>query len=253
MSINVFTVGRSGSGKSTAVRFMKGLADARHYSTIHIRDYTILLAMSKEPEYQAKFRPNAREGFDVLDFSVLDIALERLFAKISGLEKSNKYDIIFIEFARKTYKDSFEKLRTRLRNKYYILFVEAKLETCIERIDTRTAKFRGEDQHYISDEIMTSYFSVDNLPYMNDRFAKQLGLPPSGLMAICNESSVEKLEEETKYYANTIFQDVNTQRKIKERKKLFSSHSFKELKAMVKSSSSSRVVAMTEQELVTPL
>ncbi len=256
MSINVFAVGRSGSGKSTAVCYMKWLAKNRHYSTIHIRDYTILLAMSKEPEYQEKFRPNARDGFDVLNFSVLDVALERLFVKLSTLESSHKFDIIFIEFARQRYEDAFKKLGTRLQNKYNILFVEANLDTCIERIDRRTLECCGEDQHYISDEIMKNYFSVDNWPYMNNSFVEQLDLPPNHLMTICNESSIEQLEKETEYYANIIFRDVINQRKIasqaRERKKLFSSHTLKELRAMIESSSHNHNVITTERELVAP-
>ncbi len=213
MSINVYAVGRSGSGKSTAVRYMKGLADERGCSTISIRDYTILLAMSKEPEHQAKFRPNNRAGFDILDPAAYDIALERLLEQIKYLENSKEYHIIFIEFARRTYKGPFEKLSEGLRNKDYILFVEANLEICIERIDKRTTGCCGVDQHYISDEIMTSYFSVDNLPYMNDDFAKQFGLSPSHLKAICNEGSIETLKDETKSYATIVFQAVDDQQK----------------------------------------
>jgi len=213
MSINVYAVGRSGSGKSTAVRYMQRLIDAGLYSTIYIKDYTILLDMSKEPEHQAKFRLNKRVGFDILDPAAYDIALERLLGQIKHLEKCKEYDVIFIEFARRTYKEPFDKLSEVLQNKDYILFVEANLETCIERIDKRTNGCCGEDRHYISDEIMTSYFSVDNLPCMNDDFAKQLGLPPSHLKAICNEGSETMLKDETKDYANFISQTLNKQPK----------------------------------------
>ncbi len=213
MSINVYAVGRSGSGKSTAVRYMQRLIDARRYSTIYIKDYTILLDMSKEPEHQAKFRSNKRVGFDILDPSAYDIALERLLEQIKYLQSSKEYDVIFIEFARRTYKEPFDKLSEVLRNKDYILFVEASLEICMERIDRRTTGYCGEDRHYISDEIMTSYFSVDNWPYMNDDFAKQLGLPLNHLKAICNEGSETMLKDETKDYANFISLALNKQPK----------------------------------------
>ncbi len=214
MSVIVFAVGRPGSGKSTAVRHMMDLAKLNSFSTIHIRDYTILKGMSEGEEHKAKFRANEREGFDVVDLCAFDIALDQLMLYIDNLEQSKEYDVIFIEFARKTYKDSFEKLNRCLSNNYYILFVEAQLETCIKRIDERTTTLRGPDHHFISDEIMMSYYNVDNLHSMNDMFAEQLGLSYSRLKAICNDSSLKKLKKEANDYAQTIFQDVNSQKKL---------------------------------------
>ena len=170
--------------------------------------------MSEQEEHKAKFRSNEREGFDVLDLSAFDIALDQLMTYINLLEQSTKkeYDIMFVEFARRTYKESFDKINQSLLSGYYILFVEAELDTCIKRIDQRTTKLRGPDHHFISNEIMIGYYGLDNLHCMNAHFAEQISLPYTHLKAIGNNSSLSELKNETENYARNIFRDIVYQR-----------------------------------------
>ena len=215
MSVIVFAVGRPGSGKSTAIRHIIELAKNKKYVAIHIRDYTILHAMSKQEEHYAKFRPNKYEGFDVVDFSVLDIALCKLEEQINVLIDAEEYDIILVEFARDDYKTAFKKFSPTLLKNSYILFVEAELNTCIERVRERAVLLHGPDHHFLSTNIMTTYYRQDHRSYMENLFEDDFRLEKNHyLKTIYNDSSVEKLEEEAGKFTERVFQEVHCQRSM---------------------------------------
>lgn len=215
MSVIVFAIGRPGSGKSTAIRHIMELAKSK-YVTIHIRDYTILLSMSKQDEHRAKFRKNKYEGFDVTDFTVLDTALEQLEEQILYLEKSGEYDIIFVEFARDAYEKAFQKFSSTLLKDAYILFVEATLNTCIKRVYERTVELHGPDHHFLSDNIMTTYYKEDHWLYMNNFFEEQFGIKGQHLKTIYNDGSLLQLEANSADFASSIFQEVCRQKEDRE-------------------------------------
>ena len=205
----MFAVGRSGSGKSTAVRYITQLANDRKVSTTYISDYTILQEMSMQIEHRKKFRLNEYNGFDVLDFSVMDLALEELVRRVNELYASQEYDVIFVEFARDTYSNAFRMFASAsLLNTAYILFVEAELDTCIERIYRRVLKSHGPDFHFLSDGIMRKYFWQNNLLYFTSKFEREFSLLKRRLKIVYNQGSVEVLEIEAKDIAECIFQDV---------------------------------------------
>ena len=215
MSVIVFAVGRPGSGKSTAIRHIMALAKSK-YVTTHLRDYTILLSMSKQDEHLTKFCLNEHEGFDVTDFSVLDIALDQLEEQILYLSKSDEYDIIFVEFARDAYEKVFQRFSPALLKDAYILFVEAALNVCIKRVYERAVELHGPDHHFLSDKIMMTYYKEDHWFYMNNFFEEQFGIKRQHLKTIYNDGSLPQLEANSEAFAVNIFQEVCRQKEDNE-------------------------------------
>ena len=78
MLVKILFLGRPGSGKTTAIQELYNLAYQRAYSTICMDDYHILARMSQEDTRHEKFRTTDYGGFDVLDPTVFDTALEIL-------------------------------------------------------------------------------------------------------------------------------------------------------------------------------
>ena len=78
MTRKLFLLGLPGSGKSTVARKIK--EKYTNLSIQHISDYDILYAMfQKDTESKGgKFAPTKYGGFDVLDFSILDLALQKM-------------------------------------------------------------------------------------------------------------------------------------------------------------------------------
>src|SRR5947208_3252305 len=81
MAVKLFLLGRPGSGKSTAARYIELLAADRKWSVVSLNDYTFLQEMFRADTQHQQFRPTGSpesDAFDVIDFSVLDRALEKI-------------------------------------------------------------------------------------------------------------------------------------------------------------------------------
>ena len=214
MSIKVFVPGRPGSGKSSAIRCMTTLAMYKGLTTIRVKDYTILQEMFVRDRYQEhkQFRQTDYGGFDVCDFSVLNTALEQLGKRVNEQENTQEYDIIFVEFARKSYKEAFARFDPALLKNAYFLFIESELDTCIERIYKRVHERSKPDYHFVSEYIMRTYYDEDNWSYMKYEFEKQFGIRPQCVKAIYNEGLFEMFEIEVRNFAENISQEILLQR-----------------------------------------
>ncbi len=179
MLIKVFILGRPGSGKTTAFHWIQQRAEESGWSVNRIRDYEILHNMFLNDTEQKKFRAIDHNGFDVIDFSVLKDALlevERL-VKLRMLTTKDK-ELLIVEFARDDYKIALEIFSTDLLQDTHILFVDADVNTCIQRIHQRIACRLAPDNHFISDTIMKKYYGKDNTEYM-----RHLTSPTAGFLA----------------------------------------------------------------------
>lgn len=211
----MFVIGRPGSGKSTAIRQLMRLAEG--YSTMRVKDYPILLEMFKQEQKQNKehkqFHQTDYGGFDVLDFNVLDTALEQLEKCVSNPKTSQKHDIIFIEFARNTYEKVFEKFDGALLRNAYFLFIEAELDTCVKRIHKRVSESQKLDHHFVSNHIMSNYYDKDNWSYMMNNFEGKFGIY-NHTTVIYNEGPLELLEIAVEKFSEVISLEVIRRREV---------------------------------------
>src|ERR1700692_4538750 len=104
MGAKVFVLGRPGSGKSTVARHMIELASRRGYQSLFVQDYDILYKMFLNDREHERFRPTDRGGFDVIDYTVLDSALQQMDKEIEDVLALKGTDMVCIEFARNDYR-----------------------------------------------------------------------------------------------------------------------------------------------------
>lgn len=207
MDVKVFVLGRSGSGKTTAIRRIHEIAHQWGVKTTRVKDYDVLYEMFlvDERKQQGRFRRTDFAGFDVLDRTVFDDVLEKIGRSIQGLssslasEKNGQIEkIITIEFARDNYKHALKKFDKTFLQDAYFFFVEADLDTCMSRIHQRiTFLINGErpidDCHFVSDYIMQTYFNKDCEEYVSGRLAQDFDLDPEKIIMYRNEGSLEAL------------------------------------------------------------
>src|SRR2546423_1930885 len=139
MTVKVFVLGRPGSGKSTGARIIVSNAQRRGWSVIRINDFDILKEMFQADIHHERFLPAAHGGFDVIDFSVLDTALEEVERRVRDQMFGIGKKLITIEFARDDYSEALRLFSCDFLQDAYFLFIDAHIETCIQRIHRRVA------------------------------------------------------------------------------------------------------------------
>ncbi|WP_126549718.1 AAA family ATPase [Dictyobacter kobayashii] len=204
MLVKVFVLGRPGSGKTTAIHHLLNLAQQRDYSAFSIDDYSILYRMSRDERYHEQFRRTAYDGFDVLDLSVFDTALQNLEQQVQAMSAHASNGIITIEFARNDYAQALSQFSADFLKDAYIFFVDADLETCIERIYQRVASPRTQSGHFVSDYIMHTYYSYDNWSYVSTQLMSVYHIYKMA-QTFRNTGSVSHLLAQVERFAEHIF------------------------------------------------
>lgn len=205
MAVKLFLLGRPGSGKTTAASYLRMLARDENFSVHEENDYTFLQNMCLADSNHRRFRPTDHNGFDVLDFSVLDEALQALEREVARL--SDSFHFITIEFARDDYSTALRNFSDTLFKDSYFLYFETNLETCLQRIHTRVAHPASEGDHpSLSDDGFRQYYGKDNSHYMRNHFTNEFRLSKQQLLYIKNERTKEVFAQNLRACYKDVFQ-----------------------------------------------
>lgn len=189
MKILIF--GRPGSGKTTAAHVVaKQLYDI-HLSSVHLNDYNILHAMFLS-DNDGNFRATEHGGFDVLNFDVMDIALQEMEKKVPA--DLSHLDVVTIEFARDNYEKAFKQFSSNfLKKDTYFLYLDTDVETCLQRIHERIARHASADDHpSLSDRAFRVYYGQDNRSYMVSNILRDYNLDKGSVRIIDNTGSLDE-------------------------------------------------------------
>lgn len=211
MSLILFLLGRPGCGKSTAaIAHIRELAKCQHLNITRLKDYEKLYRRFQAEEAgQAngpkRFRAIAHEGFDVLDFTVMDEVLVELQQEIEATLAAQDDRLIIVEFARDEYYKPLCLFPQDILQNAYFLFVEASLESCIKRIHERIKNPIRVDNHFVSDDILRGYYSKDNVPYIRDHLAQDLGIESQRVKIVDNNGTREQFLEKVEQFFQGLF------------------------------------------------
>jgi hypothetical protein len=177
MGITLFVFGLPGSGKSEAARRIKSLAREKKFHPQRFRDYTILYKMFRDDQKaknkKKRFRSTQSlgyDGFDVLDFDVLDEALQKLHHNILWRKKlaSDSTELLIIEFSRDDYCEALSFFTSLRLHDAHILFINSDIPTCKARIKARADHPLTLDDRYVSDYSFETYYQRDHQQYMTE-------------------------------------------------------------------------------------
>ncbi len=207
MAAKVFILGRPGSGKSTAAYYIAGVVWRKGWSVSRFKDYDILYRMFKADIEGKKFRPTTRyDGFDVIDFSVLDAALKELNRRFEErISSARKNDLIIIEFARDDYSKALKLFSQGLIEDAYFLFIEANVKNCIRRIRVRAAHPLTADDFFVSKKILQNYYNKDNREYITSRLKADFSIA-NQIEIIDNTGSMKEFLEKVRRFAERVLE-----------------------------------------------
>jgi len=207
MSVKLFILGCPGSGKSTASYYIAGVVWRKGWAVSRFKDYDILYEMFKADTEGKKFHPTPNhDGFDVIDFSVLDAALEELSRRFEErISSARKNDIIIIEFARNDYSKALKLFSRGLLQEAYFLFIEANVKNCIQRIRVRAAHPRTPDDFFVSKKILKDYYDRDYREYITSRLKADFSIAKQ-IEIIDNTGSMKEFLEKVRRFAERVLE-----------------------------------------------
>jgi len=175
MSVKLFILGRPGSGKSAAYRhiaeylrqYYKGWSIARYDDYDLLQSMFLFETLFSNNRKPKQFKASAFGGFDVVDFTVLDIVLKEMEKKVRERLTDKKEELVIIEFARQDYNKALRLFSPSFLKNSYFLFIEADVKTCLERVKKRISEPPTPDNHFVSEDILTSYYSKQLLPSLS--------------------------------------------------------------------------------------
>lgn len=231
MAVKVFLLGRPGSGKSTAARWIEKLVRREGFSAIRISDYKLLYDMFQRELHQSKsglehFSCAEHNGFNVVDSSILDTVLKEIERKAQAQLYFGKNEFILIEFARDDYSKALKFFDRGLLGSAYFLFFDADIDACIERIykrifsatttdelhddrsisDSASTADEFHDDHFVSEKIIRSYYYRDSEPSIIAQLVQEYQLDSQKMKIVKNNGSLEDFHLKIKEFADSLLE-----------------------------------------------
>lgn len=218
MGIILFVFGLPGSGKSAAARQIKSFARKKKFRPRRFRDYTILYRMFKVDQEAVNVKKHFRstadlgyDGFDLLDFDLLDEALQKLHHNMLWRKKltDDSSELLIIEFSRDDYCEALSFFISLQLHDAHFLFINSDIPTCKARIKARADHPRTLDDRYVSDYIFEAYYKRDHQQYITEvalQLKQQFGVPIGHVQIIYNgpEISVQQFNQAVVSLANDL-------------------------------------------------
>jgi adenylate kinase family enzyme len=202
MAIKIFLLGRPGSGKSTAARYIYLLSRKHDWSTLHINDYPFLFALFEADIHHQQFQPSSYGGFDVTDFSVLDTVLKAVEHEAEHYQAHDK-QFLLLEFARNDYHQALQQFKPEFLQDSYFLFFTTDIDTCIHRVYQRSCHPTFNDDHFISEEMIRTYYHED-YPLQPYRLCHEHGINERRIRIIDNSGSRTAFYQQIKAFTEAL-------------------------------------------------
>jgi adenylate kinase family enzyme len=207
MTVKLFILGRPGSGKSYAARYIELDVRIKDGSSYRINDMKYLRRLSLLDKEHTRFEPKGNGGFNVRDRSALDEALIEVVKEAQNCFQGQIYDLMMIEFARSNYGGELRKFGSKFLQDALFLFIDAGLDTCFERIQIRAANPQfPDDDIFVAKETLLHFYGKDDKSYMSGDFLSDFGLQDWQVKCIDNVRSIEEFEAQLSEFIQ-VFQE----------------------------------------------
>ena len=163
MLVKLFILGLPGSGKSSVARYIRTYAGDIGWASDHLNDYGILQKMYMDDTEQKQFKPAEYDGFDIVDLTAFDIALQKLEFEVQRyISQNQNKKLLLIEFSRNNYRHAFSQFSPEFLKDAYFLYLDVNVEICKDRIRKRITNPSTANDYFVSDYIFNAYYNQDD-------------------------------------------------------------------------------------------
>ncbi len=201
----LFVLGCSGSGKSTISRYIEMLARDKGWSAYFISDYNILYAMFQADAKHEKFDLADHGGFEVLDMSVYDTALDELNRQAQDLtENAGENELVIVEFARCVYGEALKHFDDDVIRTAHFLFLDADIDTCKRRVRERIAQPQSLDDHFVPNDVIECFGQASCKHYIESRLKLDYEINDDKILILDNNGPLEENAHHIEQFVDTI-------------------------------------------------
>jgi len=212
MDVKLFVLGNPGTGKSTVARYIiEPLVRDCQWLPVRINDYEILREMFLEDAAKSdedrRFKAAEHNGFNVLDFTTFDGALQHLQQRVE--EKIAQYKttvsipkplFTIIEFARNDYQRAFQQFNADFLQNAFVLYLDTDLETCKRRIGQRIANQQTEDDYYVPNSIFETYYDRGNDKCLTEMLEEDFKISKRNMRVVNNNAPLKEVEPQIREF-----------------------------------------------------
>ena len=205
MTVKLFLLGFPGSGKSTVARFIQKYVGKFGFSASHFSDYPLLQTMFRNDIEGKYFKPAEHGGFDVHDFTKFDPALKELEQSVKKYKSTaGSTEMILIEFARNDYHWALHQFSDTFVRDAYLLYLDAEIDICKQRILDRIADPATGDDYFVSDYIFEVYYR-DNKPIMWPALIAEFEFNQQKVKVINNNGPLQDVVPQISDFVDSIY------------------------------------------------
>jgi len=157
--LNVFLIGRPGSGKSLVFRLLVEEMNSMGFrgEIVKVDDFPILMRIFEEDREMRRRKP-VPGGFKITDESVWDELNRELVRRVSELQAPGR--LVVVEFSRGSYADALRTFGNKILGRGLAVYIDAPFEVCLQRnLERRGADV---DSHLVPEEEMRETYAEDD-------------------------------------------------------------------------------------------
>lgn len=206
MVVKLFILGLPGSGKSSVARYIRTYVRDKGWVSDHFNDYGILQRMFCEDIEGKQFKPTAHKGFDIVDFTAFDIALQILEFEVQRyISQNQNKKLLLIEFSRNNYRHAFSQFSPEFLKDAYFLYLDVNIENCKKRIRERITNPSTANDYFVSDYIFNAYYNQDDGQDIPDILVRDFKIENSRVKIINNGCSLMEASKEINPFIDHIY------------------------------------------------
>jgi dephospho-CoA kinase len=192
--LNVFLLGRPGSGKSLVFRLLAEEIRLAGFEgeIVKVDDFPLLMKIFEEDREMRRRRP-VPGGFKITDESVWHELNRELARKVAELQSPGR--IVFVEFSRRSYAEALGAFGSGILGRSLAVYVDTPFDACLQRNLER--KGADADSHLVPEEEMRKTYAEDD----RERISEFLPL-----IVIDNSRDIESLRQKVRPLARTILE-----------------------------------------------